>query len=222
MTKRQSETEPATKTVAEVAHSAGGVRQWCASNGSLAARNMAPGPRPSCYPVGAHARIAGSVRPTSDVTARKPRYYRHFSEPVLWRDVMCEKTSGKPRGFGARGRKNRRSVFGIRIGSVDLDGTIRAVMRYLLQHDPQGYRVPNMSRITCRRCLNQNRRSRSDEELLDSQRLATCCGRSSVSQILAEVRRALMYRGEGGGRCNHLVPGAGQKVRWRAVVGWSS
>ena len=54
MSKRQSETEPATKTVAEVAHAAGGVRQWFASNGSLAARNMAPGP--SCYPVGAHAR----------------------------------------------------------------------------------------------------------------------------------------------------------------------
>ena len=36
---------------------------------------------------------AGSVRPTSDVTARKPRYYGRFSQSVLWRDIMCEKTS---------------------------------------------------------------------------------------------------------------------------------
>ena len=41
--------------------------------------------------------IAGFVRPSLDVAARKPRYYRHFSEPVLWRDVMCAKTSRKPR-----------------------------------------------------------------------------------------------------------------------------
>jgi hypothetical protein len=36
---------------------------------------------------------AGSGRPTSDVTARKPRYYGRFSQWVLWRDIMCEETS---------------------------------------------------------------------------------------------------------------------------------
>jgi hypothetical protein len=43
-----------------------------------------------------HAPPIGSVPPTVDVAARKPRYYGHFSQPVLWRDVMYEKTSGKP------------------------------------------------------------------------------------------------------------------------------
>ena len=38
---------------------------------------------------------AGSVLPTIDVTARKPRYYGHFSEPILGRDFMCEKTFGE-------------------------------------------------------------------------------------------------------------------------------
>ena len=47
--------------------------------------------------------IVGSVRPTSDVTARKRRYYGRSSQSVLWRDVMCEKTSGNLRGFGAWG-----------------------------------------------------------------------------------------------------------------------
>ena len=54
MTKRQSETEPATKTVAEVAHARGRCAAWCPSHGSIAARVIAPGP--FCYPVGAHAR----------------------------------------------------------------------------------------------------------------------------------------------------------------------
>ena len=35
--------------------------------------------------------IAGSVRPSLDVAARTPRYYGHFSEPVLWPDVMSRK-----------------------------------------------------------------------------------------------------------------------------------
>ncbi len=57
-------------------------------------------------------RIAGSVRPTSDVTARKPRYCWRFSQSMLWRDVMCQKTSGNL-GFSVPGvRKNRRSARG--------------------------------------------------------------------------------------------------------------
>ena len=53
---------------------------------------------------------AGSVRPTSDVTARKPRYYGRFNQLVLWRDVMCEKTSGNLGFSEPEGRRNRRSV----------------------------------------------------------------------------------------------------------------
>jgi hypothetical protein len=46
---------------------------------------------------------AGSVRPTRDVTARKPRYYGRFNQSVLWRDVMREKTSGNLAFFAAWG-----------------------------------------------------------------------------------------------------------------------
>jgi hypothetical protein len=50
---------------------------------------------------------AGSVRATSDVTAKKPRYYGRSSQSMLWRDVMCQKTSGNL-GFSVPGvRKNR-------------------------------------------------------------------------------------------------------------------
>jgi hypothetical protein len=44
-----------------------------------------------------HALPAGSERPPKEVTARKPQYYGRFNEPVLWRDVMCAKTSRKLR-----------------------------------------------------------------------------------------------------------------------------
>ena len=89
MTKRQSETEPATKTVAEVAPRGGGVRQWCASNGSIAGRGIAPGP--SCYPVGA-PEIAGYERSLPDLMAGNARRYGRSDKLALCRDVMYEKS----------------------------------------------------------------------------------------------------------------------------------
>ncbi len=49
------------------------------------------------------AHTTGYVRPTSCVTARKPRHYAHFSGQPLWGDVMFEKTFGEALVFGARG-----------------------------------------------------------------------------------------------------------------------
>jgi hypothetical protein len=48
---------------------------------------------------------AGSVGPSTDPMAGKARHYGRFSNPVLWRGVMCENTSGKPRVSGARGAR---------------------------------------------------------------------------------------------------------------------
>jgi hypothetical protein len=45
------------------------------------------------------------VGPSTDAIARKARHYERFSDPVLWRGVMCENTSGKPRVSGAQGAR---------------------------------------------------------------------------------------------------------------------
>jgi hypothetical protein len=95
---------------------------------------------------GACTQIAGSVPPTIDVAARKPRYYGHFSEPVLWRDVMCEKASGKPRVF--RSARARGLVMGDHAGFRQLRPSIRRP-RYVVE-SPVPQRPPQAS-LCCHR-----------------------------------------------------------------------
>ena len=87
---RQSETEPATKTVAEVAHARAGSWQWCASNAYLCEGHSSGG---TLLLTGRRRRRdRGFERSLPDLMAGNARRYGHSDKLALCRDVMYEKS----------------------------------------------------------------------------------------------------------------------------------
>jgi hypothetical protein len=89
MTKRQSETEPVSKTVVEVAHALGG----CAAVVRFKRLNCSQGHGSGALLLpGRRARdIAGYGGRRPEVTARKARYYGRVGSRTSWRAVMRDK-----------------------------------------------------------------------------------------------------------------------------------